>query len=287
MLDSIAWIVGFIAAIFAIFGTNIFSLRKPFSNFFTFIKSKYSSKVNINNPFGKSGRIDNDLYFFKRDFLLSNIFNELKKGQSVELIADEQIGKSSILSHICRNPPDLNKHAIYIDFNLMQDDIDFFTFVCRKLNIPMDKVRNCRGSELSDYLMEKGQKYILCLDKIERLTTDKFPVDMRNELRGISEGENTPFTLLISTSKPLKEIFPDTGIDSSPLANICRAIRVEPFSEKEVTGLIQQYLTGQPISFSETDIKTIFEQSQGHPHNIQELAYALYEQKAATLRGKS
>lgn len=285
-MTDLILIISVVASLFTILGISVFSFRKPLVDGYRFLKNKFFGRVNLDNPFGKLGGIDNPLYFFKRDLLLQRIVDELKRGQSVELIADPQMGKSSILHHICQNLPDLlGKSAIYIDFTLMQDEVDFFTFLCRKLNIPRTEVRNCHGSELSEYVRESGKQYILCLDKIERLTTDKFPVEMRSELRGLSEGENAPFTLLISTSTPLKNIFPDTEIVQSPLANICRAIRVEPFTEQEVTGLIQQYLTGQPISFSEAEIKTIFEQSQGHPYQVQELAYALYEQKAAAFRG--
>ncbi|WP_353570143.1 AAA-like domain-containing protein [Candidatus Albibeggiatoa sp. nov. BB20] len=280
LISAILGIPAAILAIFAAFGMTPKVLYRK-------IKAKFKPAP-PDNPFRKKGRLDNPQAFYKRESLLREIYGELKKGSSVVLLADEQMGKSSILYHIFQlgkqEQSALSQHQfVYLDLNQIHDGKDFFSALCDELQLPVDKIPNCRGYDLHKYL--QGKKYVLCLDEIERLTCDKFDREMRDELRGLAEGESTPFTLLIASHKPLNEVFADLAHYQSPLANICHTINIKPLRLDEVVGLIEQYLQGQRIQFSEEEIAGIFEQSQGHPYQVQQLASDLYVKKQGSYSG--
>lgn len=274
-LSGLFAILTVVATIFTVFGI---APRKDFPIWYRKLRNLWVKPLPI-NPFGKRGRLDTPDSFYRRESLLRRIYDELRKGQSVVLLGDEQMGKSSLLSYVAREgKKELPQYTfVYLDLNTIRNDSDFFTALCDKLQLPVDKIPQCRGHELHKHL--KNKKYVLCLDEIGRLTCDKFDREMRDELRGLAEGEQAPLRLLIASHKPLQEVFTDSSQYQSPLANICTVIRIEPFSLDEVTGLIQQYLREQKIQFSETEIADIFEHSQGQPFNVQQQASALYQQK--------
>jgi type II secretory pathway predicted ATPase ExeA len=276
VFGGLFFILTVIATLFTVLGIN------PRKDFPIWYRRLTTSPIEPFNPFGRKGRLDNPQSFYKRESLLREIYGELKKGSSVVLVADEKMGKSSVLYHIFQHgkqeQSELSKYQfVYLDLNQVHDGKDFFSALCDELQLPVDKIANCRGHDLHKHLKDK--KYILCLDEIERLTCDKFDREMRDELRGLSEGGTTPFILLIASHKPLNEVFADSAGYQSPLANICHTINIKPLRLDEVTGLIEQYLQGQRIQFNEEEITSIFEQSQGHPYQVQQLASDLYNKK--------
>jgi len=244
------------------------SIIKQIKNWLTLTKTTPS------NPFYDQGRISDTRRFFGRDKLLREVFEELKKGTNLSLVGETQMGNSSFLHYVSQigveKLPD--KKFIYLDMQIVHDEGDFFKALCGEIGIS-----ELRGSELHRAL--RGQQYVLCLDNIERMTNKLFTGDERTELRGLAEGNGAPLTLLIASHSPLAELFPDSSNDASPLAGICQIIKIPPFSKAEVCEFIETRLRSTGIEFTEAEIESIWQESQGNPAQVQQLAKALFEQR--------
>ncbi|MEK8021437.1 MAG: hypothetical protein VSS75_031560 [Candidatus Parabeggiatoa sp.] len=218
------------------------------------------------NPFNDQGRITDSDRFFEQEQLLNKVFDELNKGTNLSLIGAEKTGKSSLLYHIFQKAPD----SIYLDMQIVHDEGDFFKALCSEIGI-----EECRGFELQRALRDK--RYVLCLDNIGRMTNKLFSGDERLELRGLAEDGR--LTLLIASHFPLADLFPDSPLEASPLAGICQIIDMPPFSQQEVRTFIKTRLRSTGIDFTDAEIETIWQDSQGHPAGVQELAKVLYNDK--------
>jgi hypothetical protein len=229
----------------------------------------------VPNPFGRRGRIDNPAEFFGREELLRRIFEELGKGSNLSLIGEREIGKSSLLCMIAHlahqrlNPPpdavlDINMQSIH-------DEDDFFEELCTLVGID-----TCRGGRLKRQLKLRNKRYVLCLDEIEKMKRNTFTADARDELRGLADGANAPFTLVVASHRPLNELFADSHDGTSPLYNICHPFNVPPFSRDEARAFIAARLQGTGVRFSQDELADLLEQSQHHPARLQQAAADLY-----------
>lgn len=226
------------------------------------------------NPFGYTGPINNSEHFFGREELLRQLFEELGRGSNRSLVGEAQVGKSSILRMVCQLGSErlqLPQEAfIYLDMRNVYDEKDFFEALCDELGI-----ESCRGYKLERKL--RGKRYILCLDEIDNMARkENFTGQERTELCGLADGADKPFTLLIASQKPLKDLFPDSPLRTSPLAGICQQIDVEPFSSDEARRFLKHRLAGTNVSFSESQIAQLLAESGGYPGRLQQAAADLY-----------
>jgi hypothetical protein len=239
------------------------------------IKDCRDSRADNANPFGDRGKITNIERFYDREDLFSEIYSELRKGVNISLVGESQVGKSSVLSILeqrSREYPEIP--VIYLDMQLILDENQFFEELCLELNISPP----CRGKRLKRVLGEK--RYILCLDEIEKMTRKEyFSGSERSDLRGLAEGENTPLTLLIASRSPLAHLFPDSPAANSPLDNICRTIKIEPFSLSVAKNFLEHRLQGTGINFSASEAEDLWAQSHGNPGRLQATAFELYQKK--------
>ncbi len=125
----------------------------------------------------------------------------------------------------------------------------------------------------------RGQRYILCLDEIEKMIDkNNFSGNEQTELRGLSDGTNAPFSLVIASRTPLSQLFPDSPERTSPLCNICHQFKVKPFSNQIAHNFIAHRLQDTGVTFTEDKINELINRSQGHPARLQEYAAHLYYQ---------
>lgn len=150
---------------------------------------------------------------------------------------------------------------------LIHNENILFQQICKAIGI-----ETCRGYDLLE--ATQGKKYILCIDEIEKMA--KFSGDERGELRGLSDGEEMPFTLITASRIPLEELFPDDAYSPSPFFNIFQTFTVTGFSEATTSAFLKHRLKGYPLQFTDLQIQELFQESQGHPAKIQQLAHALY-----------
>jgi hypothetical protein len=235
----------------------------------------------VANPFGVVGRINDPASLFGRDQLLRYLFEELDKGSNRSLVGVSQIGKSSILAAICALGPRHLKLAphnfIYLDMQIIHDENDFFEALCESLNVPV-----CRGFKLARAL--RGQRFILCLDEIEKMIKGRFTGDEREELRGLADGRDAPLKLVIASRSSLDRLFPDSDGMTSPLANICPQLDVPPFTPAVVRAFIAHRLRNTGIIFTSAEIEEIVVQSGGYPAQVQHTAAQIFERYRETVQ---
>lgn len=226
------------------------------------------------NPFGYTGQIKNPDHFLGREELLRQLFEELGRGSNRSLVGEAQVGKSSILWMVCKLGPErlqLPQEAfIYLDMRNVYDEKEFFEALCDELGI-----ESCRGYKLQREL--RGKRYILCLDEIDNMAREElFTGQERTELCGLADGADMPLTLLIASQQPLKDLFPDSPLRTSPLAGICHQIDVGPFSDAEARRFLKHRLEGTGVSFSENEIQALIAKSKCNPGLLKRAAAELY-----------
>ncbi|MEO1621033.1 MAG: AAA family ATPase [Cyanobacteria bacterium J06632_3] len=226
------------------------------------------------NPFGDRGCLTSDDRFFDRTTVLEEIFAALSSAWNISVVGERQVGKSSLLAKVCRHAPQRlgldSNQIIYLDMELIHTEETFFHRLCKEIGI-----ENCRGYDLLE--ATEGRKYILCIDEIEKMRNpQKFSGDERDELRGLSDGDHMPFTLVTASRTPLDELFPDDTYSTSPFFNIFQQIRLMAFSADVSEQFLRHRLQGLPIQFSHDQIHDLIQNSGGHPATLQQLAKALY-----------
>lgn len=223
----------------------------------------------------ESWHLEESLHQRFKESRLHQIFEELRKGTSLALIGEWQMGKSSMLEIICeQGPRKLERPVsdfIYLNMPLIPDEDDFFEALCNNLNIEY-----CRGYKLARLL--RGKHYILCLDEIEKMPKERFSLEEQEELRSLADGAAAPLTLVIASSRPLDQLFPDAPGRTSPLANICAPLMVPPFTPTEARQFLAQRLTGTNITFTEAEIEQLIRESRGVPGRLQQLAAERYDE---------
>jgi hypothetical protein len=235
------------------------------------------------NPFGDRGCIRDPDRFFDREVLLRRIFEELGKGSSLSLVGETQIGKSSLLAMICHKGPETlqlpPEQFGLLDMQGIGNENEFFEALCEVLALP----QTLRGWKLWRALRQRGQRYVVCLDEIEKMGNPHgFPGVARTELRGLADGSEAPLTLVIASRSPLESLFEDDPRSTSPLAGLCCTLPVPPFSLAITQEFLRQRLKGNAIQFNLADGEGLHQQTKGHPARLQAAAAELYRQRSGT-----
>jgi ABC-type dipeptide/oligopeptide/nickel transport system ATPase component len=122
------------------------------------------AELSKGNPFGDRGCIRDPARFFNRERELAEIFDELRKGSSLSLVGEAQVGKSSLLAMIAaQGPRELQRDAadfITIDMQVIHNEAEFFDALCEKLGLGL----TVRGLALDRAL--RGRQVVVCLDEI-------------------------------------------------------------------------------------------------------------------------
>lgn len=238
------------------------------------------AELSKGNPFGDRGCIRDPARFFNRERELAEIFDELRKGSSLSLVGEAQVGKSSLLAMIAaQGPRELQRDAadfITIDMQVIHNEAEFFDALCEKLGLGL----TVRGLALDRAL--RGRQVVVCLDEIEKMTNRQcFSGEERTELRGHANGPDTPLTLVIASRSPLDMLFEDNPLRTSPLASLCHPYRrIGGFSQTTSEAFLMHRLQGNAVAFSARQRQMLHEQTGGHPGQLQAAAAALYHQLA-------
>lgn len=237
------------------------------------------------NPFGYRGKLDDPKLFYGREELLHQIFEDLSKGQSISLVGESEIGKSSIMSMICKtgvkklNYP--SEAFIYIDMQRIHQEENFWKSLYYKLGLRELYLEHGHDvPELEDELQKRQQennikRYIICIDELEKMTDkSNFSLTQRETLRSFANGANEPFSLVTASFSPIDILFPDWF--TSPFDNIFLHKPVNCFSTEEAQGFLKFYLLNTGVTFTEDQISELLEKTQCHPAKLQQEAYHLY-----------
>lgn len=242
----------------------------------------------VPNPFGATGVITDPSQFWGRQELLRQVFEELAKGGSRALIGPAGSGKSSILQMICqlgserlgRSPSAWQGQSpeqfIYLDMSMVRDEADFFEALCEELRMPSGKQR-----QIQRELENRQRPHVLCLDEIHALTREAyFPEPTRDWLRGMADLPRSPLQLVVASQRELRELFPDSSVRSSPLADFFdgQTTRLEYLSEAEVMAFWQEGLAGTGVVASVEQGRLLWAESRGNLRQLQRAAAKLYDE---------
>jgi hypothetical protein len=229
------------------------------------------------NPFTPlSGRITDPTRIFGRQREVQQALDYLRSGSSVAFIGGSGVGKSSLLTLLKdRAEAELGRTPILLDMQTLHSEDDYYQALCEEVGIATVK----GGWQLERAL--RGRRLLLLLDEIEKMTWDGFSHNLRAELRGLAEGECAPFKLVLVARSPLDRLFPDSELDTSPLAGICQQINVKPWNNATARTFIQQRLSGTPVHFSDGEIELLVRSSNGLPLRLMQSAFNLYRTKTS------
>lgn len=245
-------------------------------------QSDYLSQQN-HNPFTPLNDIISDQHLLHgREREITRIFETLNSGSSVALIGEKKIGKSSLLQAIYQQAQARlikPRKAIYLNLSLIFNDDDFYDDLCEQVNIRVQK-----GRELIRNLQK--QQLLLLLDEVEQMTWKGFTRDLRQQLRGLADGQaNPPLRLVITASEHLDILFPDSRENPSPFQGVCIEEIIHPWDENIVRRFIHNRLMNTQISFTEEEIIELIKESCGHPQRLMyscHRIYSLYIQRMKT-----
>jgi len=229
----------------------------------------------LTNPFYTSGRINDSSLFFGRKRIVREICAELRKGCSVSIVGDEQVGKSSLLYYLYQSSADWLSQgtAEFIDLQSVLDEEDFCETILSKLGESGDTLRALKRALAS-------RELVLFLDEVERLAEEDFNPRLHDLLRSLAQEPH--FAMCLATDRPLDDVFPArTPGGVSPFHNIFTLKTLGPFTEDEARDCIAACLARTGVTFTEREIDRLLIESDCYPAKLQTRARALFEEKSS------
>jgi hypothetical protein len=199
------------------------------------------------NPYQIRNAIRDERFFIGRARELQEIGALLNapQPQSVAVIGDRRIGKSSLLQALYRacREHDANMVVAYQDVNGMHSSEEVLTVLADNLSVA-GHVGSTPGPSPHTNLrrlisrLTKQSRVVLLLDEFDALTRqDAFPVTFFNFLRSLAN--EFPVALVLTAARKLKDICHSEEVAGSPFFNIFHERRLGSFSDAEARQLIE------------------------------------------------
>jgi hypothetical protein len=223
------------------------------------------------NPFCDRGRINDPARCFNRKRILRELRQMLGAGNSVSLVGEQEIGKSSVLYCLYQSRAKWLPEAkvLYLDLQGVLDEEDFCAEVMERLGREPGDLRALRRA------LQQGQT-VLLLDEVEKLADPAFSPRLHDLLRAMAQ-EST-LTLAVASHRPLRDVFPPSS-PNSPFYNVLTEKRLRPFTPKDARALLLHRLKDTEVTFTPKDMERLVQESGGHPARLQRLAYDRFEQR--------
>lgn len=224
------------------------------------------------NPFNDRGCIRDPARFFDRERIRRELYQALRAGNSISLVGEPQVGKSSLLRNLEQTQEKWfpGGKVLYLDAQGLLDEDDFCVEVLGGLGQPGGDLRALRRAL-------RGQRVVLMVDEIEKLTSPGFTRGLQDVLRTLAQERDGP-SLVVASQRPLTAIFPPSG-PTSPLHNIFIERRLGGFDLYTCRAFLRARLAGVGVVFTDEEIEHLVGASGGNPGRLQRLAYDLFERK--------
>ena len=123
------------------------------------------------------------------------------------------------------------------------------------------------------------RKVLLILDQVEQLLKKELRAHLQDLLRAWCQ--ETHLTLLVACIHPLERVFPPSA-DTSPFHNLFATVEIPNFSADEARAFLHSRLAaiGADFTFTDAEVQSLIEQSQGQAGPLQRAAEALFTRKA-------
>lgn len=250
--------------------------------------------------------------FFNREDIIKKIekitIKEKQQG-NVWLIGERQSGKTSLLHKIYilykdENPSvelystgkEFKVKFIYFNCQMIRDDnsfyqhltqtfINHFDFKISKKKNHYDNFINCliKIHQLNYYLIFLFDEFDAFIEKYIRKSTDDaahfldtFNV-IKQDIPGLKD-RTKAFGFVCASNSTFSDLTGDIKLSGSGFTSV-RAEELLHFTEEQLLGLCDRYLEGNPIQFSEDEIKFCYQMTKGYPFFVQNLFSIIYENK--------
>jgi len=246
------------------------------------------------NPFTNRGVITDPGDFIGREAQLAEIIARLRGMQSVSVVGERRIGKSSLLYHLAqtgaRRLGDENYRFVYFDLQdaRFHTANRFFQTILQHLDAASDVIKD--GNTLNrnliaftdqlEALQQSGQRLALCLDEFEIVFKHpgEFTEDFFDHLRAQLGLRKIAF--VTATRSTLQSLCLE-GRLTSPFYNLFTVVELKEFIEREVQEFIAAYHAR--VRFSDDELQFIYSHLDPHPLRLQILCFHLLENRQRQL----
>jgi serine/threonine-protein kinase len=207
------------------------------------------------NPYLNRTAIKDDRGFFGRNRELATMFSRIDAGepQSVSIVGERRIGKSSLLRALLRRKQLFLRRPdeylfVYLDLHekVHGDISNFFAALIEGLgltrqNADIGKVApTYEGIRTAVAQIDRSRlKLVLVLDEFEAVTqNEKFTIEFFSFLRSLPN--NYAVSFIVSSSRELQDLCHSKEVAGSPFFNIFHKLNLGSFTPEEAAELIAQ-----------------------------------------------
>lgn len=251
------------------------------------------------NPFSPGNKITDPKRFFGRVEEVDTIIESLRTMTCVSVVAETQMGVSSLLYYITHrgwqvnpispNPDDANRwtealdgyELLYLDLGLeLGLDSDAKAFFRRVKEV----VRTQKDTpvDILHEIEDQNRKVVLFLDEFDKTTNNrKFTADFFTSLRGMARRHH--LALLTVTKESLAELVKKKAIITdvgSPFYNIFPTeLKLEPMTSQDAQDLLYKtaQLANGRVNFTRQDLQLAADLAECRPYQLQLVGRELFK----------
>jgi hypothetical protein len=249
------------------------------------------------NPFYHRRAIRSREHFFGRKQELTMTFNRLRNMESISLIGERRVGKTSFLFHLA-DPTVASEHGLkperyllqYVNFQAHTASTlsDFWHFVLDDMmgrgltaEPAIDKLRNQEEvapidiAQLLREFQKEGVTLVFLFDEFDSATQNpNFDLAFFNGLRSLADSYQYNVAYVTATPKSLQDIYYEKEALGSPFFNYFTQVILSFFTEEEAIEAIQVPAEGL---FRKSDIDFALRHGGCHPFIQQLVCLYLFE----------
>lgn len=248
----------------------------------------------LNNPFTYRSTIFDCEAFFGRRRELRDLYTRVLAGQSVSLVGERRMGKSSLMRAMAFDTQraafgvPANYRFAFVDLQLISgategDFLDYLGSVLAE-QLGVDSGPPSRGTitRLAGEARSRNVQLVISMDEFDELTKNKqIPPQMYSFLRALASEYRIAFTIA-SKEGSIEPIVESAEIGSSFL-NIFGTIHVGPLEPRDAREAVQVPSERAGLSFSEEEIGWVLALGGHQAFFLQVAAYYLFMLKQSEM----
>ncbi len=256
----------------------------------------------VSNPFFHRGPIHDRDYFFGREHETTQALSLLGNDQSISLVGQRRIGKSSFLFHLA-DPHIFTQHGldptqhlfVYLDCGSLSGltPPDLYRVLLEEIGDALADAGNPTALNFETepthpltyrafeqafrHLTRQGRRLILLLDEFERLSRNPhLDPDFFSGLRALTARYSVAY--VTASKQPLLELtYANASALSSPFFNIFASIRLGLFAEAEARNLLTTLAAGSGLTFSPPTLDLLLDLAGPQPLFLQIAGFHAFE----------
>lgn len=220
--------------------------------------------------------------FFGRERESTEILSRVATMQSVSVVGERRIGKSSLLFHFTNTGSERLSAAGYKDHTFFYLDVqpiastkEFYTHACRLIERPNQVHGSALGGKDDLETAVSGRNLILCLDEFEQTVEADFGSYFFKFLRHLAQSGHIAF--IIATKSPLSDLYLSDEELTSGFSNVFATLKLGELAEGEARALVEKKRNSH--SFNPEEVDKILKLAGRHPYWLNFVCAQAYEAK--------